>query len=342
MRRWLAAKLRPERLSSPDIGERNDEQQAAIGQLFGLKDPTGTTVTTGTTPTTYSPSDNVTREQMASFVARMYRVLDALPDPAEAPGAPAALTATPHGTAGTALSVTWSAPEDSGTSDVTGYVVQWGTDYSSQQTTSDTSATIHGLTSGTATSVRVAAVSDDGQGDWASTTGTPGTTPGAVATVSAAPGASPGTINVTWSAPADDGGTPLTGYLIQWAQGNNAQQSTRVSNPGATSHTLSGLNSAALYFVWVTAVNGAGDGAVSDAASATPTGNVPSGIVKINLPGGDDPGKSFASISWPTVTPRRQSWSTPGQLHDPPQMRNPTMAKRDYPQRPHPHAHTGR
>ena len=38
-----------------------------VACLFGLK------ITTGTTPTTYSPNDFVTREQMASFLARFYR-----------------------------------------------------------------------------------------------------------------------------------------------------------------------------------------------------------------------------------------------------------------------------
>ena len=281
-----------------DIGDRPASEQAAIGAIYALD------VTTGTSATTYAPHDNVTREQMASFVARMYRAIDALPDPAEAPGAPTALAATPHGTAGTALEVTWSAPEDSGTSDVTGYVVQWGADYNSQRTTTDTTVTISGLTKGTTTSVRVAAVSDDGQGDWAMTSGTPGTTAGAVADLKAAPGATPGTINVTWSAPADDGGTPLTGYKILYAQGNNARKSMQINNPGATSHTLSGLDSAALYYVWVTATNGAGDGAASGAVSAVPTGNVASGIVKINRPTTNTLGGHFASMSWPTVTPR--------------------------------------
>ena len=31
-------------------------------------------ITTGTSPTTYSPADNVTREQMAAFLARLWRV----------------------------------------------------------------------------------------------------------------------------------------------------------------------------------------------------------------------------------------------------------------------------
>ena len=36
-------------------------------------------ITTGTSPTTYSPDDNVTREQMAAFLGRTLRVLDRLP-----------------------------------------------------------------------------------------------------------------------------------------------------------------------------------------------------------------------------------------------------------------------
>ena len=37
-----------------------------IGRIYGLE------ITTGTTPTTYSPANNVTRAQMASFLARLY------------------------------------------------------------------------------------------------------------------------------------------------------------------------------------------------------------------------------------------------------------------------------
>ena len=272
-----------------DIGDRPAGEQAAIGALFALK------VTKGTSDTTYSPHSNVTREQMASFVARMYRAIDAQ---APALDAPTGVSASPSGTAGTALAVSWDAVDGADS-----YTVQWGTDYNNQRTTTDTSTTIPGLTKGTATSVRVAAVNADGQSDWAGASGTPGTTPGTVTNLRAAPGASPGTISVTWTAPADDGGTPLTGYTILRAQGNNPQQSTSINNPGATSHTLSGLNNAGLYYVWVKAVNGAGEGDATGPATATPTGNVASGIVKIGLPSGTDAGGRFVSLSWPTVTP---------------------------------------
>lgn len=39
----------------------------SVARIYGLA------ITTGTSPTTYAPFDNVTREQMASFLARLFR-----------------------------------------------------------------------------------------------------------------------------------------------------------------------------------------------------------------------------------------------------------------------------
>jgi hypothetical protein len=39
----------------------------SVARIYGLG------ITTGTTATTYSPADPVTREQMASFLARLFR-----------------------------------------------------------------------------------------------------------------------------------------------------------------------------------------------------------------------------------------------------------------------------
>lgn len=51
-----------------DVGEDSFAYDAVIC-IFSLG------VTTGTTPTTFSPDEHVTREQMASFVARMYQAV---------------------------------------------------------------------------------------------------------------------------------------------------------------------------------------------------------------------------------------------------------------------------
>ena len=241
-----------------DIAERNAEQQAAIGQLLGLG------VTTGTTPTTYSPSNNVTREQMASFVARMYRALDALPDPTEAPGAPTGVEVAISGDDGDALDVSWTAPEESGTSDVTGYVVQWKSgddDYSAdnQSSADDTSASVGDLTQGDTYTFRVAAVSDDGQGDWSDeASGNPAVAPGLVGALKSVPGNS--TLALSWTAPEDDGGSEITGYLVSWRTGRQPSADTADVAGDATGYTITGLDNTKNYSVWVQAINAAGTG----------------------------------------------------------------------------------
>ncbi len=294
-----------------DIAERSDEQQAAIGQLFALE------VTTGTTDTTYSPSNNVTREQMASFTARMYRALDALPDPTEAPGAPTGVEVAISGEDGDALDVSWTAPEESGTSDVTGYVVQWKSgddDYSAdnQSSADDTSASVGELTQGDTYTFRVAAESDDGRGDWSDeASGNPGTVPGAVGDFSVAAGAASGSLVLSWSAPADDGGTPITGYRVQWATGRDAASSAEISDGSATTYTITGLKTGVAYRVHIQAVNGAGAGAITAPADNTQTAVRPStsvsGSVRVTLPGPGDPagsraGGKFTAVTWLTPT----------------------------------------
>ncbi|MFT5203812.1 MAG: hypothetical protein ACI9C1_003215, partial [Candidatus Aldehydirespiratoraceae bacterium] len=66
-----------------------------IGRIFGLG------ITTGTSGTTYSPGDNVTREQMASFLARLFNAIRAEQAP---------ITATPF----TDVSATSFAKDDIG------------------------------------------------------------------------------------------------------------------------------------------------------------------------------------------------------------------------------------
>ena len=241
-----------------DIAERSEEQQVAIGQIFALE------VTTGTTDTTYSPSNNVTREQMASFVARMYRALDALPDPTEAPGAPTGVEVAISGDAGDALDVSWTAPDESGTSDVTGYVVQWKSgddDYSADNESSvdGTSTNFGALTQGDTYTFRVAAVSDDGRSDWSDEgSGNPAVAPGLVGELASSPGNS--TLALSWTAPEDDGGSEITGYVVSWRTGRQASADTADVAGDATGYTVTGLSNTSNYSVWVAAVNAAGTG----------------------------------------------------------------------------------
>ena len=282
-----------------DIGERSPEEQTAIGQLKGLE------VTTGTTDTMYSPSNNVTREEMASFVARMYGVLDALveEEQTEAPGAPTGVEVAISGEDGDALDVSWTAPEES----VTGYVVQWKSgddDYSedNQSSVDDASASVGDLTQGDTYTFRVAAVSDDGQGDWSDeASGNPAVAPGLVGELTSTPGNS--TLALSWTAPEDDGGSEITGYVVSWRTGRQASADTADVAGDATGYTITGLSNSLNYSVWVAAVNAAGTG---ESAS------VPAGTANVSV--SPTPTASTAPQNL-TVTPAptllNVSWTAP-------------------------------
>ena len=275
-----------------DIGDRSEEQQAAIGQLFALD------VTTGTSDTTYSPTRNVTREEMASFVARMYRALDAL---SEAPGAPTGVAAMVSDD-GDALDVSWTAPEDMGTSEITGYVVQWMSgddDYSddNQSSVDGTSTNIDDLTKGMMYTFRVAAMSADGMGDWSDE---------ASATIPMAPGAPTGVaamvsddgdaLDVSWTAPEDMGTSEITGYVVQWMSGDDDYSDDNQSSVDGTSTNIDDLTKGMMYTFRVAAMSDDGMGDWSDEASATipMAPGVPTGV-EIMISGDDG---DALDVSW--------------------------------------------
>jgi hypothetical protein len=93
------------------------------------------------------------------------------PSPATAPDAPTSLS----GTAGNGqVSLTWTAPASNGGAAITDYAVQYSSNSGStwatfaDGTSTDTSATVTGLTNGTAYTFRVAAVNSVGTGSYSS------------------------------------------------------------------------------------------------------------------------------------------------------------------------------
>ncbi len=251
-----------------DIGRRSPEQRKAIAQIYGLE------VTTGTTPTTFAPRAGVTREQMGSFVARLYRSLvntEAQP--------PTDVAAQPTGD-GTELTVAWTPPASSGELAVTSYVVQWKSgdqDYSTdrQQNTRTSSTRITGLTKGTEYTLRVASISATGTGPWSvEATGTPSTAPGLVGNFNVEPGNTE--LALTWEPPTDNGGSDITGYLVQWTADRRVEPSQHeIADPAARTHTITGLRNTtaanpSAYYVWITAVNAAGAGPRTPAPNGDP------------------------------------------------------------------------
>ena len=86
-------------------------------------------------------------------------------------------------------------------------------------------------------------------------------------------------INLNWNTPSDNGGTPITGYMIERSTNNGSTWSTIVSSTGNTGTTYSDTNVLPLttYTYRVSAINNIGTGNPSNTASAsTPSVSVPS------------------------------------------------------------------
>jgi len=196
--------------------------------------------------------------------------------------------------------VAWSAPIDNGGGALTGYLVDWSTDggvaWSSAVRVEPTvrAVPLAGLAGGVAHTVRVRAVSEFGAGESASITVTPTlpTVPGSPTVSYLSAGYN--TIGVSWRPPVSDGGSPVTGYVVEHST-NNATW-TRVTAPANLRYLdLTGLAGGVAHTVRVRAVNTVGEGAASGGQTITPlaiTAPAPPRFVTASLSG------NTAVITW--------------------------------------------
>jgi len=198
---------------------------------------------------------------------------------AQAPGVPTGVVGSPGDGR---VSLSWTAPANTGSSAITDYVIQYSSNGGSNwlpfsdAASSATTVVVTGLTNGTAYIFRVAAVNAAGTGEWSAPSAS--VTPLALPLASApslAGTRGDGSVTLTWTPPFN-GGSPISGYVIERTV-NGVPTTQTVGN--VTTATLSGLGNGTPHDFRVAAVTAAGQGAWSNtvvltplAAPGTPTG----------------------------------------------------------------------
>ena len=188
------------------------------------------------------------------------------------PPAPASVTAT---AGNTQAAISWAAPTVVAQAPITDYVVQYssngGTTWTtfSDGTSTATTATVTGLTNGTAYVFRVAAINAVGTGSYSTASsavtilGLPGAPTGVAAT------AASGQASVSWTAPTSTGGSAITDYTVQYS-GDSGTTWTTFTRAASTSlsATVTGLNNGTAYVFRVAAINSIGQGTFTAASSS--------------------------------------------------------------------------
>nr|WP_269204660.1 fibronectin type III domain-containing protein [Motilibacter deserti] len=182
-------------------------------------------------------------------------------NPCALPAAPTAVT----GTAGDAsVTLTWSAPSDTGGQDITKYEITPYVNGVAQPTvttdTADTTFTVPGLTNGTAYTFTVAAVTTSGTGAASEPSQplTPLGRPSSPRDVELTPGNRSAV--VTFTAPATDGGSPITGYEYSWREEEVSPLSVTTLPDGRLRGTITGLTNGTPYRIFIRALNAVGAG----------------------------------------------------------------------------------
>ncbi len=225
--------------------------------------------------------------------------------PATVPEVPTDVETAPGNTE---VTVSWTAPSDTGGADITDYTVYWGTeatvtvapDTNKKSTgTADTSLTITGLTNGTMYYFIVTATNSAGESvATTAVSATPATVaPDAPTDVATSPGNTE--VTVSWTAPSDTGGADITDYTVYWdteaAVTTDTTTKKSTGNGSVTSLTITGLTNGLSYYFIVTATNSIGESVATTAVSATPA-TVPEAPTAVAAVSG--PGAGEVTVTW--------------------------------------------
>ena len=206
--------------------------------------------------------------------------------PLAAPGAPSTVSVSPTDKG---VSVSWTAPSNTGGSTISGYVVrthrntngEWvnQTDYT-VTSAAPLKYNVSSLVNGAQYKFTVRAINAQGPGTFydPAVVATPRTIPGAPTGVTAVGGESK--VTLSWTAPASNGGAPIDYYEVKYHKtGTNDSPKDFLPNPTGTTAVIEGLTNGTSYTFHVKAHNEAGfSGHTTKPATPTSTPGLPSGL----------------------------------------------------------------
>ena len=228
----------------------------------------------------------------------------------EAPAQPAAPSvSTPTGSS-TRLNVSWIPPTDTGP-EITSYDLQYrqgtsGSFTNGPQDVTSTSGAIQSLTPNTSYEVRVRATNDEGDSQWSlSGNGRTGATTPDKPTNLMAIASGQTQIDLDWTAPTNNGGSPITGYKIEWSPNGSSNWNVLEINTGNTNTDYSDtdLSGGETRYYRVSAINSVGTGTASNVANAN-IGAVPGAPTNLTATAR---GTDRIDLSWRAPTNRGTS-----------------------------------
>ena len=245
-------------------------------------------------------------------VSEVVRGETGTPPALTAPSAPTSLTATADGP--TTINLSWTVPESTGGTSITGYLIEVSTDGGSTfgplvPSHATTSYSHTGLTAGTTRHYRVSAINNV---DTSTPSDVAMATTAAVATATA-PGAPTSltatasgqtTINLRWTAPTSTGGEAITGYKIEVSTDGGSSYTDLIANTASvtTTYAHTSLTAATTRHYRVSAINSVNTGPASNVVTATTAD-----ALNPTAPGA--PTSLTATASGPTIINLR--WTAP-------------------------------
>jgi len=210
--------------------------------------------------------------------------------PAGLPGTPTNISETHEATA---VTLVWTAPADTGTLPIYDYLVEYRPTGSSAWSsfedgvTSQTGATVSGLTKGTQYDFRVSAVTQEGTGTASTSVTTYAASNPGVVTGLTSPSHTETSASLAWLAPVDDGGRTITDYVVEYKTVAATSWLTFADGISSlTSATVTGLTRSTSYNFRVASKTANGLSSSVQLASAVTAATVPAAptLVSISRP----------------------------------------------------------